>query len=125
MFDSSDEEEKGAINDPQEITNDLHQQQELFQAARQNPGGSEATPVGQGASINREVIGLLPLAEWRRRSHALLRVLGLCGCGFSSLSTLKALGDREVLRRFAFLVASSIRRGLRRFGRAFRALRRL
>ncbi|ETP20248.1 hypothetical protein F441_06009, partial [Phytophthora nicotianae CJ01A1] len=31
---------------------DLDRQQELFQAARQKPGGSEATPVGQGASIN-------------------------------------------------------------------------
>ncbi|ETK89084.1 hypothetical protein L915_06764, partial [Phytophthora nicotianae] len=52
MFDSSDEEEEGAIEEPREITNDLDRQQELFQAARQEPGGSEATPVGQGASIN-------------------------------------------------------------------------
>ncbi|KAF0685741.1 hypothetical protein As57867_022342, partial [Aphanomyces stellatus] len=52
IFDSSDEEEEGAIYEPREITNDLDRQQELFQAARQEPGGSEATPVGQGASIN-------------------------------------------------------------------------
>ncbi|ETL96935.1 hypothetical protein L917_05702, partial [Phytophthora nicotianae] len=31
---------------------DLDRQQELFQAARQKPGGSEATPVSQGSSIN-------------------------------------------------------------------------
>ncbi|ETO99806.1 hypothetical protein F441_22770, partial [Phytophthora nicotianae CJ01A1] len=49
IFDFSDEEEEGAIYEPREITNDLDRQQELFQAARQEPGGSEATPVDQGA----------------------------------------------------------------------------
>ncbi|ETN14985.1 hypothetical protein PPTG_22046 [Phytophthora nicotianae INRA-310] len=52
MFDSSNEEEEGAIDEPREMTNDLNRQQEFFQSARQEPGGSEATHVGQGASIN-------------------------------------------------------------------------
>ncbi|ETK95439.1 hypothetical protein L915_01630, partial [Phytophthora nicotianae] len=52
MFDALDEEEEGTIDGPRQITNALDRQQELFQAARRNPGGSEATPVGQGPSIN-------------------------------------------------------------------------
>ncbi|ETM30711.1 hypothetical protein L914_21614, partial [Phytophthora nicotianae] len=52
MFSSSDEEEEGAINEPLEVTNDFDRQQQLFQAARRKPGGSESTPVDQGASIN-------------------------------------------------------------------------
>ncbi|ETM03262.1 hypothetical protein L917_00492, partial [Phytophthora nicotianae] len=54
MFDSLDEEEEGAINEPREITNDLDRQQELSQAARQKPGSLEARPVGQEASINQK-----------------------------------------------------------------------
>ncbi|ETM43770.1 hypothetical protein L914_10876 [Phytophthora nicotianae] len=50
---TSDEEEESAFDEPREITNDLDRQQELFQAARQKPGGSEATRVGQGASIKQ------------------------------------------------------------------------
>ncbi|ETK88022.1 hypothetical protein L915_07654 [Phytophthora nicotianae] len=39
MFDSSDEEEEGAIAEPQEITNGIYRQQDLFQAAQRKPGG--------------------------------------------------------------------------------------
>ncbi|ETK88025.1 hypothetical protein L915_07652 [Phytophthora nicotianae] len=38
MFDSSDEEEEGAIAEPQEITNGIYRQQDLFQAAQRKPG---------------------------------------------------------------------------------------
>ncbi|ETL98955.1 hypothetical protein L917_04074, partial [Phytophthora nicotianae] len=39
MFDSSDEEEEDAIAEPQEITNGIDRQQDLFQAAQRKPGG--------------------------------------------------------------------------------------
>ncbi|ETN10073.1 hypothetical protein PPTG_10807 [Phytophthora nicotianae INRA-310] len=43
MFDSSDEEEEGAIAEPQEITNGIYRQQDLFQAAQRKPGESFGT----------------------------------------------------------------------------------
>ncbi len=60
LFGSSDEEEEkeeeeeeeGAIVEPREVSNDLDQQQEDFQAAQRVRGGSVAAPVSQGAAIN-------------------------------------------------------------------------
>ncbi|KAF4037396.1 hypothetical protein GN244_ATG10625 [Phytophthora infestans] len=47
-----EEEEEGAIAEPGEVSNDLDQQQEEFQAAQRVCGGSVVAPVSQGAAIN-------------------------------------------------------------------------